>query len=895
MPTGPPSYEFTTSPYFLVRVAGLSAQDVEPLSSPRSIALLDHVLDLEQSLESTKADLVEALGAAVAATGEAGWRRRLLALRRDVHNLRRPDPDTVERVVETLDSAVRDRLRSWLAAHKEYESELADGAEAVGEELRRARLHLRRLGRDHRLRQGIQLGAPLLADALPRYLDSAAEKPLPKRLRGVERSLLNYAFRSAFKTSPFSSFTRVCLGRFDAGGDVLALDVDAAGFQNSVTFNLAALGSIAQAVLLADDVRRALPVRLTPGWRIDGARIRYVRRQYGYNSDPTAPTQGLLEEVDFSVPRGEVLDEIIEIVRQEPGIALEELAERLHAKDPAGRPRDRLAVYADRLLELGLLVSPELRLDPCSPDPARDFADRVGKLSSARAAEASSRIERLAACAEEYASATLARRAELAADANRHAAQAQRELGRASPVELRTAFYEDRVASEVASAGRDWWKAELLPQLERLTAVLPAFDPLLLDRMLARGYFRDRHGRGGRCDDIAGFAHEFQRRCSSWMASYEKRDVADADGSGPFSPHELAALRDARGAFAAELRERCLDLPEDAPEVCIDDELLDRVREPLAAVTPGVLPASFFVQLARQGDDWLAVLNFAYTGLGMPIGRFSYPLERATGHRVADRLRAQAGALQPGAAVFAELTGGYDASNLSWHAPLTPYQIVGPAEISFRPPDEQLPIDDLVLVDDPVADELRLHSKRLGLRVIPVYLGSLMPVALPEVQRTLLALSCTMMPNLNFRQWLINRRIGELTEHPRVRYRNVVLQRRGWSVPTEGLPPWDGELTGWLLEWRRWWRDHRLPTRLFYSVPARASGTRARIAEKPQYVSADSVLSMMSFAHDVRTAAEPVRMTEMLPDQDESWPTGAPNSCASELCIEVTGVRKGKA
>ncbi|OZM73051.1 hypothetical protein CFN78_12585 [Amycolatopsis antarctica] len=894
MPDNAPSHLFTPSPYFLVRVAGLSVQDVAGLHAPRSAATLDRLLDLEERLRTDAAEVTVALGAAVAATGDPAARRRLLALRRDVHNLR----PLAENAADVAPAGAGDLLHAWLSVYRAYRDGLEEAATTVREELRGARLRLRELGRDSRLRQGIQLGAPLLDSELPRYLDAPGSGPLPKRLRGVERSLVNYAFRSAFKTSPFSSFTGVCLGRVAEDGPLLDLNSDAGAFRNNVRVNFAALGPVVDALALSEDVRRVLPVRLTSGRRHEDDRIRYVRRQYGYNPDPTAPTAGLLEEVDFSVPRGQVVDEIVGLLGDGPDLRVEELVTRLHERDPDGRPRDRLHAYVGKLLDLGLLVSPYLRMDPRAADPAADFGRRLAELPSAPAVAAAGRVGRMAACAERYASAGPARRAELAAEAGAQVIEAQRELGRPEADGPRTVFYEDSVSERVATVHRGQWESALLPQLERLAAVLPAFDPLVVDRVLAKEYFLERQGHGGRCADIAGFAHEFQRRSSGRLTAYDRREAGDTGDRAAGSPvgAELAALRRARDVLAEELGARGRDLPEGAAELCLDDELLERVRAPLAEVTPEVLPAAFFLQLARRDRDPVAALNFAYTGLGMPIGRFGYPLEHATGLPVAATLRDHAGRTRPDSAVYAELTGGYDASNLGWHAPLTPYEIVGPAEICFRPPQERLPVDDLVLAHDPDSGELTLRSVRLGVRVIPVYLGSLMPVALPEIQRTLLALSCTVMPNLNFGEWVAGRRIDGVEEHPRIRYRDLVLRRRQWSVTPESLPRVEHarESAGWLLGWRRWWRDRRLPAHLFCTVPGRAGGTRPRVAGKPRYVSPDSAMSMLAFEHDARSATGPIRLTEMVPGPDEAWPGRNGEGHTSELCIEITGVRKGR-
>ena len=81
---------------------------------------------------------------------------------------------------------------------------------------------------------------------------------------------------------------------------------------------------------------------------------------------------------------------------------------------------------------------------------------------------------------------------------------------------------------------------------------------------------------------------------------------------------------------------------------------------------------------------------------------------------------------------------------------------------------------------------MRLRSSRLGVEVIPVYLGFLVPLALPEMQRLLMNFSYTSMARIDLwsgvDQPLRDKPVGG---HPRVRYRDLVLTRYepGCGVP----------------------------------------------------------------------------------------------------------------
>lgn len=867
------------APWFLLRVAGLADRDVDALHSPRSAAWADGVLEARQRTAREASALAADLAEVIGAVPERTQRRALLAVRRAVYNVRRPAAAATEVAQTVLPAEPSKRLDDWLNRLDDDEHRDADGASVVADELASARVRLAGLGQDPRLRKGMQIGAPHLERELDGFLDQladAAGETLAKRHRSVERSLVNYAFRAAYKTSPFSSFTRLCLGWFTDDDQVLSFDVDAATFRDVDTVNLAELGTIAQAAARSAELRGSLPVMLTPGWCVDGERIRYVRRQYARHDVPTAPTAGVLEETDFSLPRGAIVTESVEIVDACPGITLDDLTDRLHAVDPPARPRDRLAAFTSRLVESGLLLAPNLRVDPAASHPVEDFTDRLAAVRSPLAADVRERLGLLSDRVPRIAAADLPERATLLDESRQHLRDAHRVLGSSEPTGGRTVCYEDAVATTTATADTRWWNSELLPQLQRLCALLPMSDPLVVDRALLTGYFREQYGSGGRCDDLARFALAARQRCAPLAAAYNRDGLA---GEPPFAGSDLAAIRDARLMVADALRERA-----DADEVSLDDALLDRVREHTAHLRPEPLSATFHLQVFRRHERRGCVLNDMHSGLGLAAARFGYPLEAVTGQPVTEVLRRRLAEAQPEPAVFAEVSGGYDASNLSWHPPLAPYQIVGPAEIGFRPDDELLPIDDLALVDDPVSGRLQVHSRRLGRRVVPVYLGSLAPVALPDIQRTLVTLSCATMPSPSPGGWLAARPAGDVEVFPRVGYRDVVLTRASWSVPPDAFPDPGGSLADRYLAWRRWWSEHGLPTRMFYSVPAAEAGLRGHLAEKPRYVSVDSVLSLTAFAHSLRFARAPVRMTEMLPEPQD----GLLDGYASEICVELT-------
>jgi hypothetical protein len=116
-----------------------------------------------------------------------------------------------------------------------------------------------------------------------------------------------------------------------------------------------------------------------------------------------------------------------------------------------------------------------------------------------------------------------------------------------------------------------------------------------------------------------------------------------------------------------------------------------------------------------------------------------------------------------------------------------------------------------------------------------------------------------------------------------VRYRNVVVHRRRWTLPAAALPghqPGDPE-TERLLTWRRWQQRNGLPDRVFGRFDA--DGHRP----KPHYADFASPASLALL--DARAKEEgQVRLEEMTPAPEDLYVTSPGGRHVAELAIEIT-------
>ncbi|MFF7257316.1 lantibiotic dehydratase [Streptomyces microflavus] len=881
-------------PAFMVRVAGLPVESVWELRCPQSRRWADKVLDESAQLRLLAEKAGDQLHDLIGGSDDEPLRRALLKLRRDIFNNRLPATDSADRVlgrVHSLDPAAASTLADWLTGRRALDGRLGAGAGLLAAETGRSREALRSLAGHERLRRGLLLASPALdaqLDAYRKQTPPAGARP-DKKQRKIERSLLSYVYRTACKTSPFSTFTGVALGSL-GGSAGLRLRVEEE-WRAQARLNVVALGRLADAVI-ADPARRAdLPVAPASGWGRDDDRVRYVRRWVTAGDDDTAVTFDAVKDRLFFLRRSGTLDRLLTLFEERSGTVLRygDLVEWL-ARDQ-GAAREECEQYLGALLDVGMVQVPCLRTEVHDTDPLRAFQGALRGLERPWADRLADRLEEPARCVERFADASPDERRALleALRAGLRAVQ-EEELGADRAKVPQTLLYEDAAAGARTELDPDAWQELAAGPLAAVERVLPAFDLTLPQRITFEGFFLARYGRGGRCDDLLKLVHDFHEDFfDQYMTFTATRTAYDADGT--YVPEvnwlgldRLRALDTARRTFTARMAALREAAGPGAAEVRVDDAFLAEVADELRGLAADFAPMSHHLQIADRPGDPLVVLNRSYGGVSFPFSRFTELFDGLD-----ERLFAGTEAIVPEGAVLAEVTGGPVTSNLNLHGRLTPYEIVCPGERGTLEEEFRISLDDLHLVHDPEAGRLVLRSARLDREVIPVYLGYLVPLALPELPRTLLLLSPTSMAPLNVWAGVPEGAPDEggVTTRPRVRHGSLVLSRRSWSAPAAALPLHRAGATedGWFLDWHAFRREHGLPDRAFATVSD--TGARGATGAKPQYLDFDSPLSLSAFEALIKTPQARVVFREALPDEDALHTVSGHGRHVAELAVET--------
>ncbi|WP_431782455.1 lantibiotic dehydratase [Streptomyces chumphonensis] len=884
-PGGPGDWRL--GPAFLLRVAGLPVETVRRLRCPAGRRWADAVLAESDRLRADGEAVGDLLHDLIGRNEDETSRRRLLAVRRAVFNNRLPrEPEAALAHVRSLDGPVGRALDHWLTGRTRLAALLDEGGPVLAEELAASRDALRGLAGDERLRAGVLLASPSLDAQLDGYL-RAGDGPPDKRQRKIERSLLAYLYRTACKTSPFSTFTALALGDFTGSGTGAGREVRVDGAWHShPRLNVVALGRLTDAVL-ADPARCAdLPVSPASGWGREDDRVRYVRRWTTAGDEDSAVTFDAVKDRLFFLRRSGTLDRLLALFERRPVLRHGELARWLAAE--SGESEEECARYLEALLRLGMVQVPSLHTTVYDTDPLLAFRQALRTLDRPWAGELAEVLAAPAGAALAYPHAPLTERRRLLGELRRQLGEVQNALGARDAKVPQTVLYEDVVADAPVAMDREAFTELAAEPLRAVERVLPAFDLTLPQRVTFKGFFVARHGRGGRCEDLLKLVHDFHEDFFDQYLTFTSRRRA-YDEQGRYTPEEnwlglpqLRALDSARQTFTAHMRELWEHRGAE-PELGVPAGALDEVAAELEPLSSDFVPLSHHLQLADRAEDPLVVLNRSYGGLSFPFSRFTHCFDG-----LSERLRAHNAGLEPEGAVFAEVTGGPVTSNLNLHGRLTDHEIVCPGERGTLPPERRLHLEDLYLVHDEEADRLVLRSTRLGREVVPVYLGYLVPLALPEVPRTLLLLSPTSMAPVDV--WAgvpEGEPVDGVTHRPRVRHGALVLSRRRWSAPAAALPlraPGTSDAE-WFLGWHRFRRRHGLPDRVFATVSG--GGARGATGAKPSYVDFDSVLSLTAFEALLASAEARVVLREALPDEDALHTVTPEGRHVAELAVET--------
>lgn len=846
---------------FLVRRGGIPFDAVDALATPAAFAAVRALRAAIAEFRSDCDELARVVGDELIPDADDELTRRLINVRRVLREHRIPTDErmaAVQGLGGLVDGVERLRMRRDVidARRAALPAILAADQSVFGE-------RLAALASSSPLRHGMMLQSAALEQSLEALRRPDAKLSASYRRR-LEASVLKYAYRAGAKTSPFSTLGVVGVGRVN---DLAQMPRSGIALRTGETLravsqaNLNTVARMVDHVLRSDELLEDIPLSVNASLESERARMRFIRRVRTTGAGKF--DMGRVTEDVFFLDRTHVADGVLD--ETPGGIPFRDIARGIAERESIEMSAAR--EYVRNLIRIGLLVSPVFAIDLHDPAPLDSLAVRLAAIRRPWATDLADGLTSLAAEAGAFALEPTEERAARLTAVRARADDLLRGFSDDGGTSENVVFEDVADLAMKATIDSGEWR-EISGDLRVWSGVLAAYDAALPSRMSLAAYVRARYGEDPSVDDITRFVHEFAQDCYDQLqqAIMAHRDF-DADGRQAAIPNwfRLSAFRaiDATKRGVRDDVQRAFDAAPGAEEIVLDSDRIAALAAGVPLPVGDENPRSFFLQPYRREGRARVVVNKSYSARGLHFSRFARLLDGE--QPVVEHVRSRNG--RDERRVFAELRGGIDTANLNLHPHLTDFELVCPGEVSFRPPEERIDLDELSvrLVDGSAV----LWSERLGAIVVPVYLGYLMPFALPEVQRVLLLFSDTNMAMPDLWAGVDTRRAAVL---PRIVFGDLVLCRRAWRVRRDDYPATTARVTDAerYAELVGWAEERGLPRRFFLQPSSGSSDDggdgEKRFETKPLFVDLESEPSLRLFDRAVALRSGDIELQEMLPD-----------------------------
>lgn len=884
-------------PLFMLRVAGLPIDELQGMRIPSTIDLLDQMVQKKKWIASHTQPIVDQIEQEVPKQESDKIRNQLIQYKRDIFNHRFPKKNS-QYFVPFLSDGLCDQMKQWEDVWKAVQ-ELEVAAEQQFErDLVTSREVLQAVIQDPHFLGGIVLTSRDLYYKVKKYIETPVSKQ-KARLRKVEYALSKYISRVAAKTSPFSTFTSVGIGKWTEQKNGM-VSVPSLALESYVQLNHANVLRVVNGLIKHPDVKKHLSYKVNPTLIVDEGKVKYIRR------------------VDDSKQRARVFQTLETPVSLNYTPAIQAVFSQFHSSakvdiqymdllntlaDSLSTAPENVAKFLNQLIDLSILV-PKIELYEQTEDIIQSVLSLIEQWPVEIARQTGERLQEMREIVANYSSATMDQRAS--------ALQRLKQIYQTictdleieiSETSLGLLIYEDVVLKEQASFSKEHWKT-YLDDLAAYQEIAPIFDIKLRIQSAISQKFIELYGEDGVCEKPGQFLSMVIPTITDFYPAFLPNAMPE-DIELKNEIESIRVLNELKREFGDLVRKR---LMEKKDEVHFTREELasfgSRIPE-MIAKRP--LSHDCFVQLVSRGEgkDRL-VLNQMYLGNATFFSRFSPYFDE---EEFAEELRKHLLSIYGAEGTLAEVSGVYG-FNANLHPRLTPYELALPMLSPTRPePENQIDWQDIVMVYNKEQDRVMLRHPVLG-EVTTLFLGTLIPMLVPFIVNFM----ATNFSNGHFNnmfhlfleQGLTEEEQQQVRIYPRVSVGQVVVARKKWIFPRSQLVLRETRESDFsyfvrIHEWRKKWN---LPDRLFFRMsPARdqegspfsVDPQSSEAAEnvdftdfKPQYLDFENPLLVRMFGKMIADSSFHVIIEEMLPDIEELALIDEGKGYVSELLVELS-------
>lgn len=793
-------------PYFLTRVGGEPITLLEKLAAPEINELSKKIFEVQERKNNLGKKLSDHLYDLIPNVENEEEQKTLLGLKRDVFNGRTLlDPKPYQDLVKAPE------LGAYFQACNEFQ-ELKESYEAsFDKHMVLAREGLKEAAASEPLKLGISLSSNILLSNLPKFVERPADSFRKKELK-AEESLLKYLTRTCSKTSPFSYFTQLSLGRLVEEPSQL---FELGDTQSHCTLNNHLLSYFKALMQSIPTVAGHMRVKINPTLSIVDNQVLYLTN----NNNVEA-----FQRIDNSPLVGLFVEFFSEEFPQ--GISLAKAVNTLIEGEYVDASAEELAGFIHSLLEYGMLEwdLPVSGLDPywdqklidwlrehttpqnqafcelaiAALEQARAFAKefghqasekRYGKLKSAF-------TEFKGQCMQLHEMAGLPEDERLSPEELKKKNEAEKDKENEEDKKEDESFkhhkgtyfhfrqeqfiYED-VASKQHLQLNEKDAQALLDPLMRLYPMLQSFDAMAPEQERMSDFYQDHFGDAEQVD-LLSFYEAYYREVKvpehKMVEEYKEQFKKDPKTEKPkfkYEAKKTQARRDeAKAKLVSFLR---ANLEKDGERINISTHSLqaDFEKKALECYSTGT-----FMQVYQEGKDLKAVLNSMFPGHGKMFSRFLHLLPA----ELTEELRKKNQVF----ASYAHYIENTDASyfNANLHPPLLNEELASPGGHNTLPSEQRIPVTDMVLRK--VGNALQLFNQKTGKRIFVLDLGFQGSKGRSELYQLL----CRFMPGEIVGVSMLLEILEEMEPESKELQvwldNKLCIKRRSWDIPKENLP-----------------------------------------------------------------------------------------------------------
>ncbi|MBL6449547.1 lantibiotic dehydratase [Fulvivirga sp. 29W222] len=328
-------------PYALIRVGGDSFEEWARLKFPESDEIVNAICELHQKQKESKEVLCDSLFEFISSSKSAEVQNIVQNLRRDIFNERKLKNSKLNKALEVLPQLLKEDLQSYVQLLKELKEKAQAGESIYADELKMGREDLKKLVNSDLLKKGLILSSRTLLNRLDSFQKRPVDK-FRKKEHQVEQSLLQYLTRMYAKTSPFSTFTNLSIGKIDESMQGIQINtVNGQQVTGHIRLNNYLLKFIMDLLKNYRPSYILFPLRCNPTYQNRGDHFLYLTNNNNIESFQRIPYNPVVEHI------AGVVQEYTE------GIRFLDLIESL--QNDIDAPAEEVESYVKQLVEFGLL------------------------------------------------------------------------------------------------------------------------------------------------------------------------------------------------------------------------------------------------------------------------------------------------------------------------------------------------------------------------------------------------------------------------------------------------------------------------------------------------------------------------------------------------------------